>query len=61
MKNLSILFLFALATFCLNGCASTGFTSTDSSGETVPGKKVTGEERMGAGVNGTSPSAQVKW
>ncbi|HEV3394082.1 MAG TPA: hypothetical protein VG103_11315 [Chthoniobacterales bacterium] len=61
MKNLLILFLFALAMFGLNGCASTSLTSTDSNGDAVPGEKVTGEERMGAGVSGTTPNASVKW
>jgi hypothetical protein len=62
MKNLLILFLFGLALFALNGCASTGFTTSDGSGETVPGEKVGGmEDRVGAGVTGTSPTAQVKW
>jgi hypothetical protein len=57
-----MLFLVALAMFGLNGCASTGITSTDSSGDTVPGEKVGGmEDRVGAGVTGTSPTAQVKW
>jgi hypothetical protein len=56
------LFLFALAMFVLNGCTSTGFTTSDGSGETVPGEKVGGmEDRVGAGVTGTSPTAQVKW
>jgi len=59
MKYLSIFALLA-ATICfLNGCASTGVTSTG--GDPVPGEKVSGEERMGAGVSGTTPSAQVKW
>jgi hypothetical protein len=62
MKNLMMLFLFALAIFVLNGCTSTGFTTSDGSGETVPGEKVGGmEDRVGAGVSGTSPTAQVKW
>ena len=47
--------------FGLNGCASTSLTSTDSNGDAVPGEKVTGEERMGAGVSGTTPNASVKW
>jgi hypothetical protein len=62
MKNLLILFLFGSALFAFNGCTSTGFTTSDGSGETVPGEKVGGmEDRVGAGVTGTSPTAQVKW
>jgi hypothetical protein len=61
MKNLLILFLFGLALFGLNSCASTGIT-TSGSGEAVPGEKVGGmEDRVGAGVTGSTPTAQVKW
>lgn len=60
--KLSLLALLALGIFLLNGCASTGFTSTGSSGDTVPGEKVGGgEDRIGAGVTGSTPTAQVKW
>jgi hypothetical protein len=61
MKSLLILFFLTLAVFGLSSCASTGTTSTTSSGEAVPGEKVTGEERIGAGVSGATPNAQVKW
>jgi len=60
MKYLSIFAVLATTICFLNGCASTGVTSTG--GDPVPGEKVTsGEERMGAGITGTTPSAQVKW
>ena len=62
MKNLFILFLLALAIFELSGCADTGITSSSTSGEAVAGEKTPGaEERVGAGMNGMAPSAQVKW
>jgi hypothetical protein len=61
MKSLLILFFLALGIFGLSSCASTDTTSTTSSGEAVPGEKVTSEERVGAGVSGTTPNAQLKW
>jgi len=65
MKSLFILFFLALAIFDLSGCADTGMPSTtaSSSSEGVAGEKTSGgaEERVGAGLNGMTPSAQVKW
>jgi hypothetical protein len=60
--KLSLLALIALAILLLNGCASSGFTSSAGGGDTVPGEKVSGgEDRVGAGVSGSTPTAQVKW
>jgi hypothetical protein len=62
MKSLKILAILGAAVCGLSGCASTGITSTSSGGEAVPGEKVSGvEERVGAGYNGSTTSAQVKW
>jgi uncharacterized protein YceK len=64
MKNLFILFLLALVILNLSGCAdfSTPTTTSSSSSEGVAGEKTSGvEDRVGAGLNGTTPSAQVKW
>jgi hypothetical protein len=63
MKYLLILAVYVAAIWGLSGCGSTGITSTSTGGgDPVPGEKVTGEERLGAGVTGTgSPNAQVKW
>ena len=64
MKHLSILVIFTAAIYVLSGCAdfSTPSTTASSSGEGVAGERTSGaEERVGAGLNGTTPSAQVKW
>ena len=64
MKYLSILVILAAVIYVLSGCADTGTPSTTSSSrsEGVAGEKTSGaEERVGAGINGMSPSAQVKW
>lgn len=65
MKYLSILGILAVVIYVLSGCAETGTPSTtsSSSSEGVAGEKAGGgaEERLGAGMNGMSPTAQVKW
>jgi hypothetical protein len=65
MKHLSILVIYAAAIYVLSGCADTGTPSStaSSSGEGVAGERTGGgaDERLGAGINGMSPSAQVKW
>ena len=64
MKYLSILAVIAAAICELSGCADTGTSSTSSSSSeaAVAGEKTSGmEDRVGAGMSGTTPSAQVKW
>jgi hypothetical protein len=64
MKHLLILLIVAAAIYVLNGCTNDGMpsTTTSSSNAGVAGEKTSGaEERLGAGMNGMSPSAQVKW
>lgn len=65
MKNLPIFIVIVAAVFGFTGCADTGTpTSTAyNSHEGVAGEKVGGgmEDRVGASMTGTTPSAQVKW